>query len=129
MNQKTDENEEKDSNFGIIRILIYQLVATVVLASIIWFFAGKVAGYSSVLGGLICLVPNIFLGTRLMLSNRNARGILRAAYLGELGKVILTTLMFGLVFFKVKPLNALYLFLSFMVVQFAVSIELFNKEK
>ena len=129
MNQKTDENEEKHSNFGIIRILTYQLVATVVLASIIWFFAGKVAGYSSVLGGLICLVPNIFLGTRLMLSNRNARGILRAAYLGELGKVILTTLMFGLVFFKVKPLNALYLFLSFMVVQFAVSIELFNKEK
>jgi len=129
MNQKTDENEEKHSNFGIIRILIYQLVATVVMASIIWFFAGKVAGYSSVLGGLICLVPNIFLGTRLMLSNRNARGILRAAYLGELGKVILTTLMFGLVFFKVKPLNALYLFLSFMVVQFAVSIELFNKEK
>ena len=129
MNQKTDENEEKHSNFGIIRILIYQLVATVVMASIIWFFAGKVAGYSSVLGGLICLVPNIFLGTRLMLSNRNARGILRAAYLGELGKVILTTLMFGLVFFKVKPLNALYLFLSFMVVQFAVSIVLFNKEK
>ena len=129
MNQKTDENEEKHSNFGIIRILIYQLVATVVLASIIWFFAGKVAGYSSVLGGLICLVPNIFLGTRLMLSNRNARGILRATYLGELGKVTLTTLMFGLVFFKVKPLNALYLFLSFMVVQFAVSIELFNKEK
>ena len=129
MNQKTDENEEKHSNFGIIRILIYQLVATVVLASIIWFFAGKVAGYSSVLGGLICLVPNIFLGTRLMLSNRNARGILRATYLGELGKVILTTLMFGLVFFKVEPLNALYLFLSFMVVQFAVSIELFNKEK
>ena len=129
MNQKTDENQEKHSNFGIIRILIYQLVATVVLASIIWFFAGKVAGYSSVLGGLICLVPNIFLGTRLMLSNGNARGILRAAYLGELGKVILTTLMFGLVFFKVKPLNALYLFLSFMVVQFAVSIELFNKEK
>ncbi len=129
MNQKTDENEEKHSNFGIIRILIYQLVATVVMASIIWFFAGKVAGYSSVLGGLICLVPNIFLGTRLMLSNRNARGILRATYLGELGKVILTTLMFGLVFFKVKPLNALYLFLSFMVVQFAVSIELFNKEK
>ena len=129
MNQKTDENEEKHSNFGIIRILIYQLVATVVLASIIWLFAGKVAGYSSVLGGLICLVPNIFLGTRLMLSNRNVSGILRATYLGELGKVILTTLMFGLVFFKVKPLNALYLFLSFMVVQFAVSIELFNKEK
>ena len=129
MNQKIDENEEKQINFGIIRILIYQLLATVVLASIIWFFAGKVAGYSSVLGGLICLVPNIFLGTRLMLSNRNTRGILRAAYLGELGKVILTTLMFGLVFFKVEPLNALYLFLSFMVVQFAVSIELFNKEK
>ena len=62
MNQKTDENEEKHSNFGIIRVLIYQLFATVVLASIIWFFAGKVAGYSSVLGGLICLVPNIFFG-------------------------------------------------------------------
>ena len=129
MNQKTDENEEKHSNLGIIRVLIYQLLATVVLASIIWFFAGKVAGYSSVLGGLICLVPNTFLGTRLMLSNRNVRGILRAAYLGELGKVILTALLFGLVFFMVKPLNAMYLFLSFMIVQFAVSIELLNKEK
>ncbi len=129
MNQKTDVNEEKHSNFGIIRVLIYQLLATVILASIIWFYAGKVAGYSSVLGGLICLVPNIFLATRLMLSNRNVRGILRAAYLGELGKVILTALLFGLVFFMVKPLNAMYLFLSFMIVQFAVSIELLNKEK
>ena len=99
MNQKTDVNEEKHSNLGIIRVLIHQLLATVVLASIIWFFAGKVAGYSSVLGGLICLVPNIFLGTRLMLSSRNVRGILRAAYLGELGKVILTAFLFGLVFF------------------------------
>ena len=129
MNQKTDENEEKHSNLGIIRVLIYQLLATVVLASIIWFFAGKVAGYSSVLGGFICLVPNIFLGTRLMLSSRNVSGILRAAYLGELGKVILTALLFGLVFFMVKPLNAMYLFLSFMIVQFAVSLELLNKEK
>lgn len=129
MNQKTDVNEEKHCNFGIIRVLIYQLLATVILASIIWFYAGKVAGYSSVLGGLICLVPNIFLGTRLMLSSRNVRGILRAAYLGELGKVILTTLLFGLVFFMVKPLNAMYLFLSFMIVQFAVSLELLNKEK
>ena len=129
MNQKTDENEEKHSNLGIIRVLIYQLLATVVLASIIWFFAGKVAGYSSVLGVLICLVPNIFLGTRLMLSSRNVSGILRAAYLGELGKVILTALLFGLVFFMVKPLNAMYLFLSFMIVQFAVSLELLNKEK
>ena len=74
-------------------------------------------------------MPNIFLGTRLMLSSRNVRGILRAAYLGELGKVILTTLLFGLVFFMVKPLNAMYLFLSFMIVQFAVSLELLNKEK
>ena len=49
MNQKTDENEEKHSNFGIIRVLIYQLLATVVLAtedvvmlvSSPWFGAGR----------------------------------------------------------------------------------------
>jgi ATP synthase protein I len=53
--------------------------------------------------------------------------LLRAAYIGELGKIVLTVLLFALVFYMVRPLDALYLFLSFIIVQFSVSLELFFK--
>ena len=73
------------------------------------------------------MVPNFFLGARLISSKNDAKGLLRAAYIGELGKIVLTVLLFGLVFYVVKPLDALYLFLSFIIVQFSVSLELFFK--
>ena len=42
---------------------------------------------------------------------------MRAAYVGELGKLALTVLMFGVVFVAVRPLAAAPLFAGFIIAQ------------
>jgi F0F1-type ATP synthase assembly protein I len=44
---------------------------------------------------------------------------MRAAYIGELGKLALTVMMFGIVFVLVRPVAALPLFVGFIAGQLA----------
>lgn len=123
--QENKENLQKNnSDLGIIRILLMQIATTFFLMVTFRLFDNKIAAYSSFLGGMLSIVPNIFLAARLIASLRSAKAVLRAAYIGEAGKVILTFLLFGLVFIIVKPLDAKALFISFIIVQFVISIEL-----
>jgi ATP synthase protein I len=46
-----------------------------------------------------------------------ARALIRAAWTGELGKLALTVLMFGIVFVTVRPLAAGSLFVGFIATQ------------
>ena len=111
-------------NFAIIRIIILQIVATFVLSIIFWLFNDVIAGYSAFFGGIISVIPNVFLAARLIASPKNAQAVMKAAYIGEAGKIILTFLLFGVVFAVVKSLDAKFLFISFIIVQFIISIEL-----
>ncbi len=103
----------------IPRILLWQLVVGLVLAAVFWGLNGDVAGYSALLGSLTCVVPNAFLGLRLMAPRRDpgARALLRAAWIGELIKLALTVALFTLVFALVRPLSAAALFAGFIVTQ------------
>lgn len=100
----------------VVKILLGQLVSSVVLATLFWGIEGRIAGYSALLGGLTCVIPNAFLALRLVAPRRDsgARGLVRAAYIGELGKIALTVLMFSLVFTLVRPLAAGALFTGFI---------------
>jgi ATP synthase protein I len=84
-----------------------------------WGFGGRVSGYSALLGGLTCVIPNAFLALRLVVPRRDpgAEGLMRAAYIGEIGKLALTVLMFSLVFTLVRPLAAGPLFAGFIAAQ------------
>jgi len=90
-----------------------------------------VSGYSALLGGLTAIVPNGFLAARLMLPRRDpgAGALLRAAYLGELGKLVLTALMFGVVFALVRPLAAGALFAGFIAAQLATFAGFLARDK
>ena len=103
----------------IARVLIWQVIVGAVLAAACWGAFGAVAGYSALLGSLICAVPNAFLGMRLVLPRRDstAKGLMRAAWIGEAGKLALTVLFFSLVFVLVRPLSAAALFTGFIVAQ------------
>lgn len=105
----------------IPRLLVWQLVIGAVLAAVFWGLNGYVAGYSALLGSLICVVPNAFLGLRLMAPRRDpgAKALLRAAWIGELMKLALTVLFFVIVFTQVRPLSAVALFAGFIVTQMA----------
>ncbi|MDH3545654.1 MAG: ATP synthase subunit I, partial [Gammaproteobacteria bacterium] len=93
----------------------------VVLAAVLWGIYGHVAGYSALLGSLTCALPNAFLALRLAVDRRDsgARSLIRAAYIGELGKLALTVLMFSIVFVLVRPLSVAPLFAGFIAAQLA----------
>ena len=103
----------------IVTVLALQLAVGVALAALFWGLAGGVAGYSALLGSLTCVIPNAFLATRIVLArqDRGARDLIRAAWVGEMGKLALTVLMFSIVFVTVRPLAAGSLFAGFIAAQ------------
>jgi len=103
----------------VAKVLLAQLGLTAVLAILFWGTDGRVSGYSALLGGLICVIPNAFLALRLAVPRRDpgASALVRAAYIGELGKLALTVLMFSMVFTLVRPLAAGPLFAGFILTQ------------
>ena len=103
----------------MLKVLMGQIGIGVVLATVLWGVYGNVAGYSALLGSLACVIPNSFLALRLAVPRRDpgARSLVRAAYVGELGKLALTVLMFSIVFALVQPLAVAALFAGFIAAQ------------
>ena len=115
----------------MLKVLIGQIGVGAVLAAAIWVIFGHVAGYSALLGSLTCVIPNAFLALRLVAPRRDpgARALIRAAYIGELGKLGLTVLMFSVVFVMVRPLSAPALFAGFIVAQLMVFVGILQRDK
>ena len=103
----------------MLTVLVWQFGLGVVLAAAFWMLGGNVAGYSAFLGSLTAVIPNTFLALRLAVPRRDrgAKSLIRAAYIGELGKLALTVVMFILVFTLVRPLAAAPLFVGFIGTQ------------
>lgn len=116
----TDRNEGQAVH-PLLKVLLLQLAVCAVLAALFWGTLGGVPGYSAMLGGITCVIPNAFLALRLVVPRRDpgARALLHAAYIGELGKLALTLLLFGTVFALVRPLSPLPLFVGFIACQLA----------
>lgn len=112
------------------KVLLAQIAVSVVLMAMLWGLYGSVAGYSALLGGLTCVIPNAFLGLRLILPRRDpgAGALLRAAYLGELGKLALTVIMFSVIFTVLRPLSAAALFAGFIAAQLVTFAGFLMKE-
>ena len=111
-----EERSSARSGNPVAKVLLGQLGSSVLLATLFWGIAGRVSAYSALLGGLTCVVPNAFLALRLVVPRRDpgAGALVRAAYIGETGKIALTVLMFSLVFTLVRPLAAGPLFTGFI---------------
>ena len=104
----------------IPRVLMWQFVVGAVLAALLWAVFGMVAGYSALLGSLTCVIPNGFLGLRIMAPRRDPGALKKAAWIGEMGKLALTVLLFVLEITQVKPLSAAALFAGFIASQLTV---------
>ena len=115
----------------MLRVLVAQIGIGAVLAAVFWVLQGPVAGYSALLGSLTCVIPNAFLALRLVVPRRDpgASALIRAAYIGELGKLALTVLMFSVVFALVRPLSAAPLFAGFIAAQLATLAGLVMRDK
>lgn len=113
------------SDFGrqpILLILLAQVVMTVLVAGGLALWQGQLVATSALLGGAIAVIPNAFLAARLLgrKAGTSAVALLRAAWLGEAGKIALTAVLFAAVFVAVRPLSAFGLFGGFIAAQFVV---------
>ena len=111
--------EAYDIESVMLKTLVAQVGVGAVVGVSLWSIGGNVAGYSALLGSLVAVVPNAFLALRLAVPRRDpgAHALVRAAYIGELGKLALTVLLFSLVFTLVRPLSGAALFAAFIATQ------------
>jgi ATP synthase protein I len=77
------------------------------------------------------VIPNAFLALRLIAPRRDpgAEALIRAAWIGEIGKLALTVLIFTLVFTLVRPLSAAALFAGFIATQLVTFSGLLMRSK
>lgn len=102
--------------------LTAQAAVSLGLAGVAWLAFGGAAGVSVLLGGLAAVVPNAFLAARLLApaAGSSARALLRSAWIGAIGKLVLTALAFGAIFALVRPLSAPAVFAGFIAAQLVV---------
>lgn len=105
----------------IRRLLMVQLLVAVLFPLVMLPF-GMNAALSAAAGGLASLIPNLYFAYRTFKYSgaRSAQMILRSFYSGEAIKLVMTALIFAVVFKYLKTLNVAALFGGFIMVQMAV---------
>ena len=107
----------KISKPPILKIYGFQC-ALVLLASAVLFPLDKVMAYSSVIGGMISVVPNAYFARQVFryAGAAFAREVARSFYRGESGKFVLTLALFAATFALVQPLQVFVLFMTYLSV-------------
>ena len=115
----------------MLKVLAGQAALGLAVAAAFWIAGGRVPGYSALLGSLVCVVPNAFLALRLALPRRDpgAKALMRAAWVGEMGKLALTVLLFSVVLATVRPLSGGPLFAGFIASQLMVFLGLWLRDE
>ena len=104
----------------VYKVIIAQLTVTVFVAVIFLLISDVVLSYSLLVGGLISAVPNSYFALHAYRYQgaRNAQNVVKGFIRGELGKIIMTVVLFALSFTLITSLNELALILGFTLVHF-----------
>lgn len=107
-------------------ILLTQLATAAGVAAVVWITLGTERAVPTLLGGLIGVVPNAFLAARVMSprAGASAQSLLRAGWLGEIGKIAIAALLFVAVFVTLKPLHPGFLFTGYIATLLAMPVGL-----
>jgi ATP synthase protein I len=101
------------------KILLAQTTVAAIAGVAAWLLFDAVAAYSAWLGGAVCVIPNVYLALRMMAAtpSNEAGRMLRATYFGEVGKLVITAVLFTVVFVAVRPLNPAAVLAGFIAAQ------------
>ncbi len=98
--------------------LVVQGVGLMIAAPLAWLLKDKFVSGSILLGGSACILPNIYLYHRVFrhFGAQSAHKMLKALYLGEVVKLLLTATIFALSLTQawIKPL---FLFIGYLFAQ------------
>ena len=99
------------------RLVYVQLIITVVIALLSYTYSGLVSAYSVLLGGAVYILPNIYFVIYVFrdMDQEDPFAIARLFYYGEAMKLLLTMVIFALCFALVKPLHAVPLFATYIL--------------
>lgn len=92
---KGNEVQFRDVSFAWL-LCALQTLTTALAALVLWTISGSAAAIAALFGGLIVIVPALYFAARVGLSRNTvqAREILGTFYQAELGKLLLTALLF-----------------------------------
>jgi ATP synthase protein I len=102
------------NKFSIVaKILFLQILMVMIIASGFFFVGGADYALSPLLGGLAAFLPNLYFAFRAArVRTDDAQAVVRGFYAGEAGKLILTAMLFYLIFqlpgIKFLPLLVAY---------------------
>ena len=105
----------------VAQIILAQLIITILLAGILLLKFGSAVALSALLGGFICIVPNLYMVYKLFIYTgaRATKKIVSNFYKGEVGKLMITVLGFTMTFTLVESVNHLTVLLTYIVTQAA----------
>ncbi len=111
-------------------VLLVQLTVCVMVGTLFGLGFGKVAGYSSLTGGMIALLANSYFTYKAFkyYGARSATAIVQSLWAGQFGKMVLTAVFFALTFVTVRPVDVVMLFTGYIAVQMASVISLILKK-
>lgn len=100
------------------RVLMLQGVFTLVTAAIMYVLAGTVTACSVLIGGGLVIIPQAYFTAMAFryYGARSAQAIVRSIWSGHAGKMILTAVLFALVFAGIKSLHVAALCVSYIAV-------------
>jgi len=106
---------------GIRRLLWCQAAVTVILSACFWLLYNHKAGYSSLLAGLVFILPGYFFAKRLFKHSgaTAAKQIVMSMYVGEAVKLILAMMLFVIVF-NIFTISAAAFFITYILLQFTI---------
>lgn len=102
---------------GLIRLWLVQLGIAALIALIYGLCYNLVSAKSAILGGLVYIIPNAYFASKLFKHQgaRAARQIVNGFYKGEALKIVLSILLFTMVFALIK-VNPIAFFLTYIMV-------------
>ncbi|MCM2129273.1 ATP synthase subunit I [Larsenimonas rhizosphaerae] len=96
----------------VFRLLAVQALAVMVMILVGGCLHGIEGAVSSLKGGIVCLLPNLYFAWRAFIVQgaRHAQQIITGFYRAEAGKFGLTVALFLVIFVAVPPSNPAYFF-------------------
>ncbi len=89
--------EKKQST--VSKILTLQILIIIVVSAGFYIAGGSLKALSPLLGGLTAFIPNLYLALRMArTTGQDAQKIVRSFYAGETGKLVLTAMLFFMIF-------------------------------
>ncbi len=83
----------------IAKVLMSQILFILIISIGFFWLGNQAKMFSSFIGGMAAVIPNSYLALKVVqTSNQDAQKIVNAFYLGEVGKLLLTGLLFYLIF-------------------------------